>query len=172
MRALRLLVLVSILVLAALPAAAGKIGFLDVERAVATVEQGKVQLKAFEAWGTPRRQAVEKRQERVGELTNQLAAQRGVASPEAVAQLEAQLLQARREFEDAARSFNRELEAKQGELLGEVAQRVGEMASEYGRANGFDAIFLYNAQPLAFIADGANVTDIVISMYNERYPVQ
>ena len=54
----------------------------------------------------------------------------------------------------------------------EVAQRVGEMASEYGRANGFDAIFLYNAQPLAFIADGANVTDIVISMYNERYPVQ
>ena len=172
MRALRLSGLVSILILAALPAAAGKIGFLDVERAVATVEQGKVQLKAFEAWATPRRQEVEQLRARVGELTNQVAAQRSVASAEVVAQLEAQLLQARREFEDAGRSFNRELEAKQGEFLGEVATRVGEMASEYGRANGFDAIFLYNAQPLAFVADGANVTDIVIRMYNERYPVQ
>ena len=70
------------------------------------------------------------------------------------------------------RSFNREFEQKQDELLGEVARKVGEVASEYGRENGYDAIFLYNAQPLAFIAEGANVTDIVIERYNQRFPVE
>jgi Skp family chaperone for outer membrane proteins len=158
-------------VLLVAPVWAGKIGFLDAERAVATVAEGRVQLQALEEWAIPRRQEVERLQQQVTELTRELATQRGVAAQETVRQLENELLQARRTFEDAGRSFNRDLEAKQNELLGEVARKIGTVASEYGKANDFDAIFLYNAQPLAYIADAANVTDIVIRLYDERYPV-
>jgi outer membrane protein len=164
--------LVLFLVAAAVPAAAGKIGFLDAERAVATVEEGKVQVQAFQDWAAPRRQEIEQLRSRVAELSSQLEAQRSVASADAVSKLETDLIQARRAFEDAGRSFNREFEQKQDEFLGEVARKVGEVASEYGRENGYDAIFLYNAQPLAFIAEGANVTDIVIERYNQRFPVE
>lgn len=172
MRAHLVWILVLFTVLSAAPAAAGKIGFLDAERAVATVDEGQAQLQDFEAWAAPRREEIEQLRSRVAELGSQLAAQRSVASAEAVSELETQLLTARRELEDAGRAFNRDVEQKQNEFLGEVARKVGEVASEYGRENGYDAIFLYNAQPLAFIAEGANVTDIVIERYNQRFPLE
>ena len=108
---------------------------------------------------------------RVAELTQQLNTQRTIASADAISQLERDLVQARRDFEDAGRAFNRDLESKQNEFLSQVATRVGSVASEYAEANGFDAIFVLNAQPLVYVADGANITDAVIKVYDEQYPV-
>lgn len=172
MRCLMRWVLVLLMVLAAVPATAGKIGFLDVEKAVSTTQQGQVQVKALEDWAKPRQAQLEQLRTRAVELTNQLAAQRNVASAEVVAQLEKDVVQVRREFEDAGRAFNRELDAKQGEMLGDVALRLGQVASEYGKANDFDAIFTLEAQPLIYIADAANVTDTVIRIFDERYPAK
>ena len=165
-------VLVLVMVLAAAPAIAGKVGFLDVEKAVSTVKEGQAQMQALEAWTKPRREELEQLRERAVELTNQLAAQRNVASADVVSQLEKDVVQARRAFEDAGRAFNRDLDAKQGEMLGDVALRLGQVASEYGKANDFDAIFTLQAQPLIYVADSANVTEIVIRLFDERYPVQ
>ena len=93
-----------------------------------------------------------------------------MASPDVIAQLEKDVVAARRAFEDAGRTFNRDVEAKQNELLGDVALRLGQVASEYGKANDFDAVFTLQAQPLVFIADGADLTDTVIRLFDERYP--
>lgn len=165
-------ILVLVMVSAAVPATAGKVGFLDVEKAVSTVKEGRAQMQALEAWAKPRREELEKLRARAVELTNQLAAQRNVASEDVVSQLEKDVVQARRAFEDAGRAFNRDLDAKQGEMLGDVALRLGQVASEYGKANDFDAIFTLQAQPLIYVADGADVTDTVIRLFDERYPVQ
>lgn len=170
MRSLSRWVVVLVAVLTAVPAAAGKIGFLDAEKAVTTVKRGQVQLKALDDWAKPRREQLEQLRARAVELTNQLAGQRNVASPDAVAQLEQDVVQARRAFEDAGRNFNRELDAKQNELLSDVALKIGQVASEYGKANDFEAIFLLDAQPLAYISDTADLTDTVIRLFDERFP--
>jgi Skp family chaperone for outer membrane proteins len=162
---------VPVVMLVAVPAAAGNIGFLDAERAVATVKEGQKQMQAYEAWVKPRRDQVEQLRARTAELDQQLNAQRNVASAEAVQELEQQFLKARREFEDAGRAFNREVEAKQDEFLGKVATQVGAVASEFAAANGFDAVFVLNAQPLVYLAESSDITDRVIKIYDERYPV-
>lgn len=162
----------AVMVLIAVPASAGKVGFLDVEKAVSTVKEGQRQMRALEAWATPRREQLEQLRARAVELTNQLTAQRNVASADVVAQLEKDVVQARRAFEDAGRTFNRDLDAKQGEMLGDVALRLGQVASEYGKANDFDAVFTLQAQPLIYVAEGADITDTVIRLFDERYPVQ
>ncbi len=165
------LTMILLAMLVAMPAAAGKIGFLDAEAAVAAVAEGKVQIKALEDWTKPRRERVEQLRQRGIELENQLNAQRNIAAPDVLAKLEKDLLMVSREFEDAGRIFNRDLDQKQNELLGEVAVKIGQVATEYGNANGYDAIFMLNAQPLAFIAEGADVTEIVVRLYDEKFPV-
>jgi len=170
MRSLSRWLVVMVAVLTAVPATAGKIGFLDAEKAVSSVQQGQAQLKALEEWATPRREELEQLRARAVELTNQLTAQRNVASADVVAQLERDVVQARRAFEDAGRNFNRDLDAKQGELLGDVALKIGQVASEYGKANDFDAIFMLKAQPLAYISEAADVTETVIRLFDERFP--
>jgi Skp family chaperone for outer membrane proteins len=170
MRAFLRSTLVLVAVFSAVPAVAGKIGFLDAERAVVTVGEGKAKLQELEEWATPRRARLEQMQTDAVQLRDQLAAQRNVASQEVVEKLERDLLQAGRNLEDSSRNFNRDLDAKQNELLGEVALKIGTVASDYGKANDFDAIFMLKAQPLAYYSEASDVTDIVIRLYNERFP--
>ena len=145
MRRLKDVAVLTTLLLVAVPALAGSIGFLDAERAVATVKEGQAKLSEFEAWAEPERQRVEALRTKMNGLRQQINQQGAVTAEEALQELREQELDARREYEDAARSFQRQLEIKQNEFLGDVAVKVGTVASEYGEANGFDAIFVLNA---------------------------
>ena len=158
-------------VFAAIPAVAGHIGFLDTERAIKTVREGQRQLLALDAWANQKSDEYDVIQNRVTELTQQLNAQRAVLSPDVVSQLEKDLLQAQRDLEDAGRVLKRDFEAKQRDLLAQVATRVREVASVYAAANGFDAVFMFESQPLVYVADSAIITNAVIRLYNEQYPV-
>jgi Skp family chaperone for outer membrane proteins len=171
MRGLKDVAVLAALLLATAPALAGSIGFLDAERAVATVQEGKAKLSEFEAWAEPERQRVEALGERMNGLRQQINQQGAVAAEGALQELRDQELDARREYEEAARSFQRQLEIKQNEFLGDVAVKVGTVASEYGEANGFDAIFVLNAQPLVYVSESVDITDTIIKLYDERYPV-
>ena len=102
-------IVVVLAMLSALPAMAGKVGFLDAERAVASVQEGKRQLQALDEWARPRRERLDQVRASLIELDKQLAAQRSIATAEVIKELESEFLQARREFEDAGRSFNREV---------------------------------------------------------------
>ncbi len=172
MRAVNRFLVALAVVLTAAPAMAGKVGFVDVERAVSTVGQGKAKLVELEKWAAPRREVLQQTRAGLVQQRDELEKQRNVASAEVVAQAEQQFQAAARKFEDDGRAFNRDLQAKQDELLGPVAEQLGRVASDYGKANDFDAIFVLNAQPLIYVADGADVTDIVINLYDEKFPVQ
>jgi len=119
MRAFLRWALVVLVILAAVPALAGKVGFLDAERAVASVGEGKRQLKALEEWAQPRQERLQEMRTNLVNLNNQLE----------------QLLRARRELEDAGRNFNRDLESKQNEFLEDVATKIGTVASDYGEGH-------------------------------------
>ena len=155
----------------AIPVMAGNIGFLDTERAIRGVKEGQRQLQILDEWATQKSNDVEQMQSRVAELTQQLNAQRTVASADAIRKLEDDLLVAQRNVEDAGRALQRDFEAKQRELLALVATRVRDLAGEYASANGFDAIFMFESQPLVYIANSAVITDPVIQLYDERYPI-
>jgi Skp family chaperone for outer membrane proteins len=160
-----------IMVLAAVPATAEKIGFLDVERAVLTVQEGTSQLKELEEWATPRRTQLEQLKGQVAELNQRLATQQSVASPEALAQLDRELVQAQRVLEDEVRAFNRELPARRDKMLGELGTKIMRVAADYAEANAFDAIFLLGAHAVAYYSKSLDVTDAVIRLYDERYPI-
>ena len=170
MRRLRHAAMLATLLLITTPVIAGSVGFLDAERAVASVKEGQTKLREFEAWAEPERQRVEALRTKMNDLRQQINQQAAVAAEESLEEMRQQEVDARREYEEAARAFQRQLETKQNEFLGEVAVRVGTVASEYGEANGLDAIFVLNAQPLVFVSDSADITDTIIKLYDERYP--
>jgi len=170
-RAIGRLMLGAMVILAAVPACAGPIGFLDAERAVLSVQEGKSQLKILDDWATPRRAHLEELKGQVAALNQQIATQQAAVSPEALAQLQSQLVQAQRELEDGARVFNRELPARRDAMLSELSAKLMTVAGEYAQANGLDAIFLLGARAVAYYSKSLDVTDAVIRLYDERHPV-
>lgn len=170
MKRFHLIVIFFVVLSTTTAAFAGKIGFVDAERAVVTVEQGKVKAAELEAWAQPERQKVEALADKANAARQQLTAQARVASPEILAQLQEDDRRATRAFEDARREFERKLERKQNEFLADVAVKVGQVAGDYAKANDFDAIFVLKAQPIIYVAPAADLTDTVIRLYNERFP--
>jgi Skp family chaperone for outer membrane proteins len=164
-------ILTLVVVCVAVPAAAGKIGFLDTERAVKTVKEGQRQMQVLDAWSNQRTDQVESLRDRVNEIAEQINAQRTIASDEVLTNLENEFLQAKRSFEDAGRALQRDFEAKQEELFAQVATRVRDLAGEYAKANGFDAVLMFETVPLVYVNESVIITDAVIQLYNERYPV-
>jgi len=158
--------------LAAMPVQAGKIGFLDTEGVIKTVKEGRRQLKILDDWANQRADEVEAIRDRVNELTKQLNTQSAERSDDDARKLENDLIQAQRDFEDAGRALKFDFENKKRELLDQVAARVRKIAGEYAAANGFDAVFMLGSQPLIYIADSAIITDAVVQLYNERFPIE
>jgi len=160
-----------IAVFVTVPALAGKIGFLDTERAIRTTKEGQRQMQVLDAWANERADEIERLRERPAEIARQIDAQRSIASDEVIQGLEEELLQARRDLEDATRKLQRDLEAKQKEMFAEVATRVRDLAGEYAKANGFDAILMFETTPLVYVDDAVIITDAVVRLYDQRYPV-
>lgn len=164
-------VLFLIVLFAAFPAMAGKIGFLDTERAIGTTKEGQRQMQALDAWANERADEIERLRERPAEIARQIDAQRSVASDEVIQRLEQELLQAQRDLEDATRKLQRDFEAKQKEMFAEVATRVRNLAGEYAKANGFDAILMFETTPLVYVDDAVIITDAIVRLYDQQYPV-
>ena len=164
--------LVATLALVAVPAMAGKIGFVKVERAVATVQEGKAKLKELEEWAKPRTQELQQLSNRVGELQRQVEQQSTVATPEALGRLQAEGRETQRRLEDADRQYRRDLDAKQNEVLRDVARKLNQVVTDYAKSNDYDAVFLMKEETLVYLAPTADLTDIVIRLYDQRFPLQ
>jgi len=169
-RAVERLVLGVIVILVAASAGAGQIGFLDAEKAVLTVQESKSEFQVLEAWATPRRDHIEQLKGEVAGLNQRLATERTTAAPDALAQLDRELVQTQRELEDEVRAFNRDLATKRDKLLGELSAKIMTVAAEYAEANGFDAIFLLGAHAVAYYSKTLDVTDAIIRQYDQRFP--
>jgi Skp family chaperone for outer membrane proteins len=159
------------LLLAALPVSAGKIGFVDAERVIAEVGEGKAKLAELQAWQAPYQARLDSLREQILALSDQVNAKKGTASEEEVAAIEKNQIEVMRRFEDERRHYERELESKKDEILSAITMKIGQIGAQYAEANDFDAVFVLGAQRLVYLSDRANITDQIIEIYNERYPV-
>ncbi len=145
---------------------------MDSATVIKTVKEGQRQYQALDTWANQRSDEFEAIQTQVADLAQQIETQRAVASAETIRRLELELLQAQRDLEDAGRVLQSDFEAKQRELLSQVAVRVRTLATEYAEANGIDVVFPLESQPVIYVSDSIVITDAVIQLYDERYPVE
>jgi len=152
------------------PEAVSKIGFVEVERAVFVCDEGKSRLRDLETWAKPRQEELAKLAKEINDLGTELNARRGVASDEALAEMNRQLVGKQREAEDKQRIAKREFEKRQDEVLKDLGSKLQEIVGSYARENGFTAIFILKANNLVFLAPGADITETVIKLYNQKFP--
>jgi Skp family chaperone for outer membrane proteins len=155
----------------AIPAVAGEIGFLDTGRAINETQEGQRQIAALNEWADQRADEVEAMRDRINQMAENINAQRTIATDEVIAGLEDDFVRAQRELEDFGRSLQRDVDVKRQELLTQVANRIRDLAGEYAEANGYDAILLFESTPLVYVNESVVITDELIRLYDQRYPI-
>jgi outer membrane protein len=147
-----------------------KIVFVDVERAVATIDEGRARLKELEEWARPRQQELARQAKELDDLQAEAASKQGVANQEALAQLNRTFTNKKRDFEDNQRVAKRDFDEKQNGVLRDVGGKLQDVIAKYSDQNKFTAVFIIRPNELAYLANSADITDTIIKLYNQRFP--
>lgn len=148
-----------------------RIGFVDVERAIYSIDEGKARLKELNDWARPRQEELEKLAREINDLQSEIVSKRGTVSDQALEELNKRLVGKQRQGEDRQRSAKREFEEKQNAVLKELGSKMQSLVSAHGEANGYAVIFLLKPNDVAYLAAPADLTDIVVKLYNEKFPL-
>jgi outer membrane protein len=146
------------------------VAFVDVQRALLTVEEGKAKRKELQDWAAPRQQELQRLDQEIQSLHQELLSKQGSATPEGLSDLNRKLTAKKREFEDKQRQYSRELEEKQNQVLKALGEKLEKLVAEYATSKKLAAVFILQPDLVAFVANSADITDAVIKLYNERYP--
>lgn len=148
-----------------------RIAFVYVQKALASTEEGKIRLKDLDDWARPRQDELARLDKEINDLKGEIVTKQGATSADAIGELNRRLVAKQREFEDRQRIAKRDFEEKQQGLLRELGGKLQEIITKYADQNRYTAVFIFNPNELAYMATSADITDTVIKLYNEKYPV-
>ncbi len=149
-----------------------KIGFVDVERAILSIDEGRARFKELQEWAKPLQEELAALSREIANLQSEIAAKQGVASDATLAELNRKLVDRQRVLEDKQRRGKRDFDERQEAILRDLGGKLNEVVTRYADENRYTAVFILKANDVAYLATSAEITDIVIKLYNERYPYQ
>jgi Skp family chaperone for outer membrane proteins len=148
-----------------------KIAFVYVQKVLTSTEEGKIRVKQLDEWARPRQEDLARLDKEISDLKGQIQARQGSGPDDVLIDLNKKLVAKQREFEDKQRIAKREADEKQQALLKELGGKMQEVLNQYADANRFTVIFVLNPNEVAYLAKSADITDTIITLYNEKYPV-
>lgn len=147
-----------------------RIGFVDVERAIATIEEGKARLGELREWARPREEELARLGREIETLRSEMTARRGTVSDDALAEMNRRLVSRQRDFEDKQRIARRDFEERQGVVLKELGEKLTTVITQHADSNRYTAVFILKPNDLVYLANSADLTETIIKLFNEKYP--
>jgi outer membrane protein len=149
-------------------AADSKIGFVDAQQVLATVDSGKKAQEELERKAREAQARLTPLIEQLEALQKELQAKQFVMSKEAVQAKQLDMAELRNRVESQGQEEKSKLEIDQQRLIGPLQEKFLDVIKELGRDGGYSAIFLSDAPGLVYRREALDVTEQVIKTYNSR----
>jgi len=157
--------LVLALPLSVMAADGSKIGSVDIQRVLLMSDAGKEakdqlgqKAAKYEAEKTAKETELKK-------LKGELESQGSLLNDSARGSKERDYQQRLKEYQRFLKDAQDDLQAKNDEFTGKIVDEIVKVAQEFGRTNGYTAIFVKN-ETMVFLDPSADVTDAVLKAFN------
>src|SRR5882757_8817230 len=148
-------------------AQAMKIGYVDVQRAVQEVEEGKAARSRLQAELQQKRSDLDKKRADLEKMKTDYDKQAPVLSDEAKRQRQEQLQKAFVEAQTAAGQMQEELSGKEQEAMQTISKRLLQVVAELSDRENFT--FVLDKTALLYAPAASDITNEVVRRYNERF---
>lgn len=145
-----------------------KIGFVDVEQVLASVESGKAAREELERKSREAQSRLAPLVEQIQEMQKELQAKQFVMSEEAARAKQLDLVELRNRYETKAKEEEGQFKIDQQRLIGPLVEKLETVIKEVGRENGFSAILRLDAPSLVYAREALDITDLVIDNFNGK----
>ena len=168
MRRLLLALILPVTLLAAKAARAEpKIGFVDVQRAVQEVEEGKQARTRLKSEVDERRKQLDGKKAELQKLQTNYEKQQAVLSEDAKRKMQEELQKKLVEAQQSAQEMQEELSGKEQEAMASISKRMLQIVGEVSEKDGL--AFVLDKSALLFAPNSADITNEVIRAYNDKF---
>ncbi len=146
----------------------GRIGFVDLQKALGEVEEGRRAKAQLQRELTRRQQMLEERQENLKKRRDELEAQASVMDPEQRQSAEAELQREIVELQQMFMTLQQELDQQEHQLTERIFGRMESILREIADSEGLDMI-LERSAGILWARPALDVTSQLVKKYNARH---
>lgn len=161
----------SLLVGGALSASAAetKIGFVDLQKALNMSAEGKAAKEKISGKVKEYEGVIDKRQQELKKLKDELEKQAVLLSPEARADKERDYQQKLKDFQRFTKDVQDELQQQDSDHTNRIINELVKLVQEIGKRDGYDLIVERNSGGVIYGADKIDLTSQVLKEFDVQY---
>ena len=151
------------------PAAPGfKLGYVDVQKTMATVEAGKNAKAALEKELAAKRANLEKQQAELQKEVEQFEKKAAILNDAAKAQKQQEIQKKYQEFQKEMQESQMDLQKREREAFKPLLDELRAVVEGLGKEIGLTLVVEKNDGSVLYAASGEDITDAVIERFNQR----
>ena len=166
MTSFRVVVLTSLF---ALSAKAEKFGFVDLQRALVEVEEGRAAQARLRSFGETTQKEIEKDQEALKKEKEQFDKQAATMTEAARRQKAGEFEKKMLDFNAKVQKFQGDMETRQRNEIDIIVSKMDPLVQNIAQREGFTMIFDKSRAGLVFAPAHLDLTNELIRMYNDQY---
>jgi outer membrane protein len=143
----------------------GKFGSVDIQKILVLSEPGKAAKEQLSNKANKYETEKNSKEEDLKKLKSDLEKQSVLLSESARNAKEKDYQQKLKEYQRFLKDAQDDLQAKNDELTNKIVEEVVKVIQEYGRKNGYSAIFVRN-ESMVYLDEKADLTEEVLKLYN------
>jgi outer membrane protein len=154
--------------------ASAKVGVINIQAAIASTAEGKQAAAELQSQFAPRMTDLQNTQKQIEDLKNRLQTGQSTLSDEEKARLTREGDQLSRGFQRKQQEFQDDTNDAQQDVVNRIGRKLVDVLNKYARDNGYSVILDDSSQqtPVIFAANQIDVTQDIIHLYDQSYPVK
>jgi outer membrane protein len=168
---IRLAAVLSLALAAAGARAETKLGYVDMQRAIKEVEEGKAAGAALKRDFDEKQKQLNQKSEEVKRLQEDFQKQQQIMTPEAKTAKGAEIERKMMETQEFYMRLQQDLSGKEREAMRPLADKMTAIVREIAEAEGLTVVLDREASGLVYALPSLDLTNDLIRKYNAKYPV-
>jgi len=151
---------------------AEKIGVVSIQQAIAATGEGKQAIDQLQKKYEPKRQTLQRDQDAINALQDQLQKQAATLSDEERARLNRELEEKQRLFKREQEDDQADFQADQQDTFNRIGQKMIRIINDYASKNGFALVIdpIQVQMPVYYVAKGIDITESIVKLYDQANP--
>lgn len=145
-----------------------KLGFVDLQKTLQTVEAGKTAKSTLEKEVTAKRTGLEKQQQQLQKEAEEFEKKSGLMNESAKTQKQQELQKKFAELQKAAAETQMDLQKRERELTKPIVEEIRAVVEALGREKGLTLVLEKNEGAVLYAQSGEDLTQAVIDRFNSK----
>jgi len=147
-----------------------KYGFVNISQVITQTDEGLAEAKELETLGAAKQQELNARRQELEELAARYEKAVEDGSPDS--ELRDRIKRMQRELERDVRQAQADVDVSRQDRIQALGSKIVTVIQQFARDNNYTAIFRIDNGQVIYVDPGVDITEQIITAYNEAHPAE